>query len=299
MAEIDGRTRVVGIIGDPVADSLSPRMHNAAFEASGLNWRYLAFRVPSSALAPTLRGIAALGLAGANITVPHKEAAAALVDELDPIARRIGAVNTIRVRDGRLQGFNTDAAGLLDALAHDGRVDVAGKRCVVIGAGGGARAAAFALAGASAAQVSVLNRTVSRARGLAEMIAQASPGCEVDAGPLTPQIVEQAVQGAGVVVQATTATMPTAMDGPVGSAQGRAVGSAEWLQVLERSLREGLVVLDMVYTPAWTDLLSAARAAGATAVSGLSMLVYQGVRSFELWTGTPAPVDVMRRAVGL
>lgn len=289
MAEIDGLTKFVGIIGDPVAHSLSPRMHNAAFEAADLNWRYITFRVPSGALAQAVRGIAALGLVGANITVPHKGAAAALVDELDPIARRIGAVNTIRLQDGRLQGFNTDAAGLLDALARDGRVDVAGKRCVVIGAGGGARAAAFALAGASAAHVSILNRTVSRARGLAEIVAQGYPGCTVDAGPLTPRAVEQAMQDADIVIHATAATMSAAMGG--------AGGRGDWLQALGRSLREGHVVLDMVYTPVWTELLSAARAAGATTVSGLSMLVYQGARSFELWTGQPAPIDVMRQAV--
>lgn len=297
MTEIDGRTKVVGIIGDPVAHSLSPRMHNAAFEAVDLNWRYMAFRVPPGALAQAVRGIAALGLVGVNVTVPHKEAAVGLVDELDPVARRIGAVNTIRVQDGRLQGFNTDAAGLLDALVREGQVNVAGKRCVVIGSGGGARAAAFALAGASVAHASILNRTVSRARGLAEIVAQGYPGCAVDAGPLTPRAVEQAMQDADIVIHATAATMSAAMGGAGGPFDRDQGGRGDWLQALGRLLREGMVVLDMVYTPVWTELLSAARAAGATTVSGLSMLVYQGARSFELWTGQPAPIEVMRNAV--
>src|SRR5687767_2431737 len=140
----NAQTRVVGILGDPVAHSLSPRMHNAAFDAVGLNWRYMAFRVRADALPYALRGLTALGM--------------------------VGAINTIRVADGRLQGFNTDAVGLIDALTKDGGAAIKGRRCLVIGTGGGGRAAAFALAGAAASQLLVLNRTVSRARGLAEMV---------------------------------------------------------------------------------------------------------------------------------
>lgn len=290
MVEVDGRTRMVGIIGDPVVHSLSPRMHNAAFEALGLNWRYLSFRVSAGALAQALRGIVALGFVGVNVTVPHKEAAASLMDELDPVARRIGAVNTVRVADGRQQGFNTDAAGVLDALSNDGGTTVSGRRCLVLGAGGGGRAAAFALAGA-AAGVTILNRTVSRARGLAEMVSQAAPKCEVASGDLSAGSVERALENADVIVHATTATMSAAMGG--------GGGRDAWLAVLTRRLRQGMTVLDMVYTPTWTDLLSAARAAGAVPVSGLSMLVYQGARCFEVWTGQPAPVETMRHAVGL
>lgn len=290
MAEIDAQTRLVGIIGDPVAHSLSPRMHNAAFEALNMNWRYVAFRVSSGALREALRGIGALGFVGANVTVPHKEAAAALVDELDLVAQRIGAVNTVRVAEGRLQGFNTDAAGVLDALAKDGRTPVAGKRCVVIGAGGGGRAAAFGFASAAAGHLSILNRTVSRARGLAEMVGRAAPGCVVEASDLSPESLERTLEGADVVVQATVATMSAAFGG--------GGGRAEWLSAVAGRLRAGMTVLDMVYTPVWTELLSAARSAGAVPVSGLAMLVYQGAHSFELWTGRPAPIDAMRRAIG-
>lgn len=286
MTEIDSRTTVVGIVGDPVAQSLSPRMHNAAFDALGMNWRYVAFRVPARALAQALQGLAALGLAGVNVTVPHKEAAAGLVDDLDPVARRIGAVNTIRVAGGRLQGFNTDAAGVAGALGGAAQ----GRCCLIVGAGGGARAAAFALAEA-AVRIVVLNRTESRARGLAEVVAAAAPSCRVEAGPLTREAVERALKDADVVVQATAATMSAAMGG--GGER------AEWLDALAARLRRGMTVLDMVYTPPWTELLASARAAGAVAVSGLAMLVFQGARSFELWTGRPGPLDVMRRAVGM
>lgn len=287
---IDAQTKLVAVLGDPVAHSLSPRMHNAAFAAGGMNWRYVAFRVPKSALPAALRGLAALGFAGCNITVPHKEAAASAMDELDPLAARIGAVNTVRVAGDRLQGFNTDAPGVLDALRNDGRAVLEGSTCVVAGAGGGARAAAYALAGV-ARGVTVLNRTESRARGLVQGLTAAFPGGDFRTGDLSSEGITAALDGADVLVHATSATMSAAMGG--------GGGRAEWLEPVARSLRPGCVVLDMVYTPVWTDLLDAAKRAGATPVNGLAMLVYQGARSFELWTGRAAPVDVMREAVGL
>ncbi|TMJ01832.1 MAG: shikimate dehydrogenase [Bacillati bacterium ANGP1] len=274
MVEIDAQTTLVGIIGDPVAHSLSPRMHNAAFNALQMNWRYAAFRVPAAGLSQALRGIVGLGMAGVNVTIPHKESAAGVLDELDDLARQIGAVK-----------------GMLDALTSDGGMPAAGRRCVVVGAGGGGRAAAFALAAAGASRVTVLNRTERKAQSLADAVRRAAPGCRVEPAPLLAEAVERAVADAEIVVHATAATMSAAMGG--------GGGRADWLQVLARRLHRGMAVLDMVYTPAWTELLGAAKAAGATAVSGLSMLVFQGARSFQLWTGRQAPLDVMRRAVGL
>jgi len=291
MVEIDAQTTLVGIIGDPVAHSLSPRMHNAAFNALQMNWRYAAFRVPAAGLSQALRGVVALGMAGVNVTIPHKESAAGVLDELDDLARQIGAVNTVGVSGSRLLGFNTDGAGMLDALTSDGGMPAAGRRCVVIGAGGGGRAAAFALAAAGASRVTVLNRTERKAQSLADAVRRAAPGCRVEPAPLLADVVERVVGDAEIVVHATAATMSAAMGG--------GGGRADWLQVLARRLHRGMAVLDMVYTPAWTELLGAAKAAGATAVSGLSMLVFQGARSFQVWTGRPAPLDVMRQAVGL
>ena len=291
MVEIDAQTTLVGIIGDPVAHSLSPRMHNAAFNALQMSWRYAAFRVPAAGLSQALRGIVALGMAGVNVTIPHKESAAGVLDELDGLARQIGAVNTVVVSGRRLHGFNTDGAGMLDALASDGGMPAAGRRCVVLGAGGGGRAAAFALAAAGASRVAVLNRTERKAQSLADAVRRTAPGCRVEPAPLLVDAVERAVEDAEIVVHATAATMSAAMGG--------GGGRADWLQGLARRLHRGMAVLDMVYTPAWTELLGEAKAAGATAVSGLSMLVFQGARSFQLWTGRPAPLDVMRQAVGL
>src|SRR5439155_16278883 len=229
-------------------------------------------------LGQALRGLVALGMVGVNITIPHKESAVGLLDEVDSLARQIAAVNTVRVSGGRLMGFNTDAAGVVDALTSDGGMPVSGRPCVVVGAGGGGRAAAFALAAAGASRITVLNRTERKARNLADAVHRAAPGCKVEPAPLAPETISRAVEDAEIVVHATAATMSAAMGGG---------GRADWLQALARGLRQGMAVLDMVYTPAWTELLGAAKSAGAAAVSGLSMLVFQGARSFELWTGRP------------
>src|SRR3989442_8022696 len=176
MVEIDAQTTLVGIIGDPVAHSLSPRMHNAAFHALQMNWRYAAFRVPAAGLSQALRGVVALGMAGVNVTIPHKESAAGVLDELDDLAQQIGAVNTVGVAGSRLRGFNTDGAGMLDALTSDGGMPAAGRRCVVGGAGGGGRAAALALAAAGAPPGPLLNPTERKAQRLPAPGRPAAPG---------------------------------------------------------------------------------------------------------------------------
>jgi len=281
--------RIVGIIGDPIAHSLSPRMHSAAFKAAGIDWRYVPFRVPAADLEDAVRGIRALGFAGLNVTVPHKQTIIAFLDGLEPRARTIGAVNAVRIENRDLVGYNTDASGLCDALTRDGGITPAGARCLILGAGGAGRSAAFALAGAGARSIVVLNRTPSRAEDVAARVGEAHPACVVTGGPLESETVARAAEDADVIVQATSATLSAAM----GGGGGRAV----WLRALEPVLRSGMTVMDMVYTPRRTELLAAAAEAGATAVDGLSMLIYQGARSFELWTGLPAPVDVMRRAL--
>lgn len=281
--------RIVGIIGDPVAHSLSPRMHTAAFEAAGIGWRFVAFHVPAAFLEDALRGIRALGLAGVNVTIPHKQTVTTFLDDLDPAARAIGAVNTVRVEAGGLVGYNTDAPGVLDALTRDGGVSLAGARCLILGAGGAGRSTAFALADARVQSIMILNRTPSRAADVAARVAEAHPACAVAAGPLDPPIVTRFAPDADVIIQATSATLS--------AASGRHGEPPAWLRALDPMLHPGMTVLDMVYTPRRTALLVAAANAGARVVDGLSMLVYQGARSFELWTGMPAPVTVMRHAL--
>jgi len=280
---IDGTTTVVGLIGDAVRGSLSPRFHNAAFAALGLDWCYVPFQVARDRLEAALRGLPALGIAGVNVTVPHKEAVLAYLDETTDDARLIGAVNTIRVDGGRLIGHNTDTGGLLDALRYDGGVAVRGQRAVIVGAGGAARAAAFALAEAGAAGVTIINRNWDRAAALADAIRRVFR-CAVDAVPLDGRAVVAALREATLLVQATTA----------------GAGAQRTLSPIPgEALHPGLFVLDIVYDPEETVLLREARAAGCRTLGGLPMLVYQGARAFEIWTGRAAPLQVMRDAVGL
>lgn len=271
-------------MGDAVRGSLSPRIHNAAFAALGLNWCYVAFPVTRDRLGDALRGLPALGIAGANITVPHKEAALAYLDETTDDARAIGAVNTIQVAGGRLIGHNTDGGGLLDALRWDGAVSVADTRAVIMGAGGAARAAAFALAGAGAASVVIANRNWDRAASLAGIVRRSFPRCPVDATALDGHGVASALREASLVIQATT----------LGGGAQRTVSPVD-----PAALHSGLFVMDMIYDPRETVLLREARARGCRTLGGLAMLVYQGARAFEIWTGRGAPVGVMRDAVGL
>jgi shikimate dehydrogenase len=280
---IDGATTIVGLIGDAVQGSLSPRFQNAAFAALGLNWCYVAFQVSRDRLEAALRGLLALGIAGANVTVPHKEAVLAYVNEVTDDARRVGAVNTIRLEGDRMVGHNTDTGGILDALTHDAGLVIHGQRAVVVGAGGAARAAVFALAGAGAAAVTILNRNWDRAAALADAVRRAFR-CAVDAVPLDGTAMTSALRGATLLVQATT----------IGGGAQRALSP-----IPRAALHPGLFVMDMIYDPVETALLREARAAGCRTLGGLPMLVYQGARAFEIWTGRPAPLRVMRDAVGL
>jgi shikimate dehydrogenase len=260
------------VVGSPVRHSLSPAMHNAAFRALGLDWAYLACEVAPGAVGPALAGARALGFGGMSVTLPHKEAAAGEVDELSPPAEAVGAVNTVvPLPDGRLRGENTDGDGLLAALAQDEGCDPSGRRCLVVGAGGAARAVVAALAGAGAAEVVVVNRTLARAESAAAL-----------AGPVGRVGTEHEAGFAEVIVNAT----------PLGLA-----GSGlDALAVDPAHLGPGQLVVDLVANPLVTPLMEAARLRGARAMGGLGMLVHQGALAFELWTGHAAPVDVMRVA---
>jgi shikimate dehydrogenase len=274
---VDSTTTLVGVIGHPVRHSLSPLLHNTAFAALGLNWTSLAFEVAPGRAAGALDGVRALGLAGISVTMPHKADVAALVDECSDVAATLGAVNCVVNRDGTLRGENTDGAGFLASLARGAGFDPAGKRCLIIGAGGAARAVAVALARAGCAEVAVVNRTAERA---AEVMALA--GGVIRMGQLDD---DGDVAQADLVVNAT----------PVGMAGAGAEGNG-WL-VPPSLLHSGQVVADLIYVPRPTPWLAAAAEAGAQTVDGLGMLVHQAAAQLELWTGLPAPVDRMWEAV--
>ena len=267
---LSGHTRVVGVIGDPVAHSLSPTLHNAAFEALGLDWVYVAFPVPRGGGADAVAAVPALGLAGFNVTMPHKEDVAGACSELTADAAALRSVNTVvALPDGRTLGDSTDGPGFLDALA-DEAIGIAGQPVLVLGAGGAARAIVLAL-GRTGAAVTVAARRPDAAEAAAAL---APGGRALPIGAVDPSSY-------AVVVNAT----------PLGMSGG------DPLPVDPESLHANHAVVDLVYHPADTPLLTAARAQGATAVNGLGMLLHQAARSFTQWTGRPAPLEAMRSAV--
>ncbi|MEW6473268.1 MAG: shikimate dehydrogenase [Actinomycetota bacterium] len=267
---LSGHTRVVGVIGDPVTHSLSPTLHNAAFAALGLDWVYVAFPVPRGRGAEAVAAVSALGLVGLNVTMPHKEDVAGACDELTADAAALRSVNTVVGRpDGRTLGDSTDGPGFLDALTEEG-IDVAGQPVLVLGAGGAARAVILAL-GRAGASVTVAARRPEAAESAVSLVsgARAIPFGAVDPSPYS------------LVVNAT----------PLGMSGG------DPLPVDPEALHSRQAVVDLVYHPADTPLLTAARAKGAPAINGLGMLLHQAARSFSLWTGQAAPLDAMRAAV--
>lgn len=284
MAELslNGETRVAGVIGWPVRHSLSPPMHNAAFAALGLNWVYVPFAVAPERIAEAMAAVRALDLVGLNVTIPHKLAAVAHMDEISDDARVLGAVNTIVNRDGRLIGHNTDGPGFLRSLREIGE-DVAGREVVLIGAGGSARSVALAVCRAGATRLSIVNRTVAKAEAVVALLREALPGVAAEAVALEGQQAEASVRGAQVIIDSTAVGMyPHHVVDPV--------VPATWLH-------GGQVVCDLTYNPRETVLLKAAVAAGARTLDGTGMLVHQGALAFEYWTGEPAPVEAMRAAL--
>jgi shikimate dehydrogenase len=258
---------VAGIIGDPVTHSLSPRIHNAAFAAAGLDWVYVAFPVPRGRAAAALDAMRSLGLAGLNVTMPHKTDVAAACDVLTDMASTLRSVNTVaRLDDGALLGDSTDGDGFVRSLREVG-VTVEGKHAIVLGAGGAARAVALALM-TTGASVTLWARRDDRAADAATAV-----------GVKATSDVDRGVAEADIVVNAT----PVGMDG-------------EAPPFDPSRLHQGQHVADLIYHPADTPLLAAARAAGANATNGLGMLVHQAALAFERWTGVAAPLDVMRAA---
>jgi shikimate dehydrogenase len=267
---VTGATTVAGVIGWPIRHSRSPAILNAAFAAAGLDWVYAAFAVPPGGGGDAVRAVRTLGLGGLSVTMPHKEDAAAAVDDLSDAAAALGAVNCVSVVDGRLVGDNTDGPGFVDAIRAELGVDLAGRRVVVLGAGGAARAIVRAAAVAGAASVQVVNRTEAKAEAAAALAGAC--GSVADA---------HAAADADVVVNAT----------PVGMA-----GSSSKLLVQPDWLHADQVVVDIVYHPARTPLLEAAAARGARTANGLGMLVHQAAHAFRAWTGEAAPIGAMAAA---
>jgi len=271
-------TKLIALIGDPVERSLSPVMHNAAFEALGLDYAYLALRVPQAALEGAIASARVINMAGMNVTHPHKINILSLLDELDESAELVGAVNTVKNDRGRLIGYNTDGAGAVRAL--EGEVGkLAGRKVLLLGAGGAARAIAFSLVKAGA-ELTIANRTASRAKELATVIKRNS-GVDVGQTGIGRGELAGAVERADILINATAVGMYPDVN--------RVLVTADMMH-------RGLIVNDIVYEPLQTRLLREAKKAGARTVTGLGMLIHQGALSFEIWTGRRAPIKVMAAA---
>jgi shikimate dehydrogenase len=275
---ISGKTRICGLIGDPVEHSMSPAMHNAAFREMGLDYVYVTFRVKSEDLSKAIEGMRALNMKGLNVTIPHKVAVLKLLDKLDPLAEKIGAVNTIVNDDGILTGYNTDATGFLQPLLEKG-VEPKGKNIAIMGAGGASRAVSFILADRGANLV-ILNRlleldwAVDLARRISQTFSKNAEALELNRDNLVKILGKT-----DILVNATSVGMSPNID----------------VSPLPADLlKPGLIVYDVVYNPIKTKLLKDAEAAGAEVIGGIDMLVWQGVLAFEKWTGQKAPVELMK-----
>jgi shikimate dehydrogenase len=280
---ISGHTKIVGILGDPVTHTLSPKMHNAAFEYLGLDYVYLPFDVKPKGLKQALDGLLGLNIVGVNVTIPHKQAALNYMDELSDDAKRLGAVNTIKVRGGRLLGANTDSQGFIASLETEADFSVWGKSILLLGAGGAARAVAFSLANMGIGRLAIANRTIVRAKELISQVKQLAPGLEAVSLSLTGDELEKYIAEAQIIINATSIGLKPGDSPPINT----------------RLIHSGQLVYDLLYNPPQTKLLAEAQANGAKTQNGINMLIYQGALSFEIWTGKKAPLEVMRKALSI
>ncbi len=277
---ITGKTIVCGVIGDPIEHTMSPALQNAAFRAMHLDYAYLPFQVKAEALEQAVHGIRALNMRGVNVTIPHKQTVMRWLDDVDDLAAKVGAVNTIVNERGQLTGYNTDAPGFLRAM-QEKDIDPSGKNVLLLGAGGASRAISFILA-KSGSRVTILNRKeeIAWAYDIAENITT-HYGTVFQVAELDQENLRTHLETADILVNATSVGMyPDGETTPV---------PADLLCAKQ-------VVFDIVYNPLPTRLLREADSKGAVTIDGLAMLVWQGAMAFEKWTGVLPPVDIMREA---
>ncbi len=275
---ISGKTKLYGIFGYPVEHTFSPGMHNAAFKELHMNASYVPFAVHPAQLKNAVKAILPLGLCGLNITVPHKQNVVSFLDDLSEEAHLIGAVNTIQIVKGKLVGHNTDGRGFIRSLRDDARYDPKGKTVFLIGSGGAARAVCFSLALSGVRKIFLYDVDHQKAETLARTIRKKTG---VDAQTLSAGDVALAAKEAGCLINAT----------PLGLKKN------DPLPLKRELIHKRHLVYDLVYNPSETKFLKAAKERGAKRLSGLGMLLYQGVIAFEIWTGVKAPVNVMKNAL--
>jgi shikimate dehydrogenase len=272
---INAATRLCAVFGSPIAHSASPAMHNAAFAAFGLNWRYLAFEVEPKNLRAAIEGAKAMNFAGINLTVPHKLLAVDMVNMLDESAMKWGAVNTILFNKKGKTGFNTDADAITQSLREDLKMELRGAKVLLLGAGGAGRTAALKLGSENVAELFLVNRTQSKAEEIAAEIKKQFKSVKVS--------TDYPKSNVDLLLNATSLGLKPDDSLPLDEKQF--------------SLKQTRAVYDMIYRPAETKLLAAAKKCGCKTSNGLGMLLHQGAKAFEIWTGKSAPLDVMRRAL--
>ena len=294
---VDGKTQVLGVIGDPIEHTFSPAMHNAGLNELGLNYIYLPFHVKEDMLGECIQGAKAMGIKGLNVTIPHKSNVIKHLDDIDSVASMIGAVNTIQFiydednessnQDNeinvRTKGFNTDGYGCVRAIEE--KTSIKDKKVSITGAGGAARAVAFQIANSGIDELSILNRNLSKAQSLANDLKTnlESIGIDISINAYDLEELKRELSDSDIFIDTTPIGMyPNVDDKPVASAD---------------MLHEDLLVNDIVYTPMKTSLIREAELANAEVVYGYKMLLYQGIRSFEIWLGREAPVEVMEKAL--
>lgn len=279
---ISGTTKLIGILGHPVSHTLSPRMHNAAFEAMGLDICYIPLEVLPEDLEKAITGMKAMGFLGANVTIPHKVDVARLVDRLEGIASITGAINTIVNKSGMLVGHNTDGAGFIRALEEAVDVDYPKAKPLLIGAGGAARSIALALAEKNIERLTIVNRNRQRSEDLKVLLTKTFPQLPVETMTFEDDL-EEPILSSNIVINATSVGLEDNLKMP---------------EVPVDRLTKDHVVCDIVYTQDQeTQFLTAARGKGATTLGGLGMLLHQGAAAIQLWTGVEPPIDVMRGAI--
>ena len=280
---VKATTNIYGIFGHPVKHSLSPNMHNSAFNELGLDSVYVAFDIEPDNIGEATNAIKVMGLKGINITIPHKQTIIPYLDEVSPDAKLTGAVNTVKNEDGKLSGFNTDVGGFLRAIREDLDFTPEGKTLFLIGAGGAARAVLSAFCMNGGAIVYIADIIKEKAIKLADQFKANFKEISIETNNIEDRgIVSEKFSEADILVNAS----PAGMDG---------IGT---LDIPLNNLKQSAVVYDLVYKPVKTQLLQDAKKLGHKASGGLTMLLYQGAESFEIWTGETAPVDVMKKALG-
>ena len=269
--EINGKTRIIGIIGENIENSLSPLIHNQIILKHFLNFCYLPFQVAETDFNKAIQGIKALNIRGANITFPYKEKVIKFLDEVEESARRIRAVNTIVNNKGILTGYNTDVIGFKKSLQEDGKFVIKEKKAVILGAGGAARAVVYALLEEEIEEICIFNRTLEKAKKIKQDLSSFFPKSHIRVFPLEKEDLKDKIEKSHLLVNSTSIGMaPRADNTPLPD---------------EKLFHPDLLVYDLIYHPAKTLFLRQAEKSGARIINGLPMLVYQGIESFYLWTG--------------